>query len=358
MKPSACLSVPLILLMLSSPAAAEPYFAVQQGAKCMTCHQNPTGGGLRTQYGNIWAQTSLAAENIETESGPWSGMVNNYIAIGGDARFNMDSVDLPGSAESFAFALEEARVYIDIEPVPDRIGVYIDQRMGPGGSTNREAYARFRTADERWAIKAGQIYLPFGWRLEDDGALVRIHTGINMNTPDQGVEIGWEVPGWSTQLAITNGNGGGPEVDRGKQLSFRGEHIASVWRAGISLNMNDTDFGDRDMQGVFAGVRTGPVAWLVEFDRIDDESLAVPRTIEAALLEANWGFRKGHNLKLTAERADLDDGAADRTRISGVYEYTPYPYLQIRAGVRSYDGVAAIAFENRTVLFLQAHGFF
>lgn len=347
-----------IAAVCAAPVGAEPYFAVKQGQKCMTCHQNPSGGGLRTQFGNIWAQTELAANRIESDDGPWSGMVNNYIAIGGNARFNANSADIPGQDETFEFALEEIRAYIDIEPVPDRVGVYIDQRVGPGGSTNREAYARLRTADGRWAVKAGQFYLPFGWRLEDDGAFIRTLSGINMNAPDQGVEFGWEVPAWSAQFAVTNGAGGGPEVGRGKQLSFRGAHITGAWRAGVSLNYNDTAFGTRDMQGIFAGIRTGPVSWLAEVDRINDESFAVPRTMTAGLVEANWTVRKGHNLKLTLERADYDDGLTERSRYSGVYEYTPWPFVQLRMGIRSYDGIATVDFENRTILFAQVHGFF
>ncbi len=347
-----------LALLCATPAVAEPYFAVQQGAKCSTCHMNPTGGGLRNEYGNIWAQMSLAANRLESENGPWSGMVNNYIAVGGDARFNLNSTDVPNRSETLEFALEEVRAYIDIEPVPDRVGIYIDQRVGPGGSFNREGYARLRTADGRWMVKAGQFYLPFGWRLEDDGAFVRTVTGINMNTPDQGLEVGLELPRWSTQLAVTNGSGGGPETGRGKQLSLRSEHVAGVWRIGVSVNHNDTDAGDRGMQGLFAGVRTGPVVWLAEIDRIDDDSFAVGRTMNVALLEANWNLRQGHNLKLTAERADLDDGATERSRFSAVYEYTPWPFVQLRGGLRSYDGVSTVDIENRTVVFAQVHGFF
>lgn len=346
-----------LALLCATPAAAEPYLAVQQGAKCSTCHMNPTGGGLRNEYGNIWAQTSLAANRLESEDGPWSGMVNNYIAIGGDARFNLNSADVPNQAETLEFALEEMRAYIDIEPIPDRVGVYIDQRVGPGGSINREAYARLRTADGRWMVKAGQFYLPFGWRLEDDGAFIRTLTGINMNSPDQGIEVGLESARWSTQVAVSNGSGGGPETGREKQISLRTEHIAGPWRVGLSVNHNDTPTGSREMQGVFAGIRTGPVVWLAEVDRIDDD-FGAGRTMTAALFEANWGIRKGHNLKLTAERADLDDGATERTRFSAIYEYTPWPFVQLRGGIRAYDGVALIDFENRTIVFAQVHGFF
>ena len=36
------------------------------------------------------------------------------------------------------------------------------------------------------------MYLPFGYRLEDDNAFVRSLSGINMQAPDEGVELGFE----------------------------------------------------------------------------------------------------------------------------------------------------------------------
>ncbi|HEX6573218.1 MAG TPA: hypothetical protein VF055_14430, partial [Steroidobacteraceae bacterium] len=66
------------------------------------------------------------------------------------------------------------------------------------------------------------------------------------------------------------------------------------------------------------------------------------------------------NLKLTGEwfepDSDLDDD--DQTRWSGVYEYTPIAFVQLRAGGRFFDGNPQNDIENREVWFLELHGFF
>lgn len=370
MRARACTSVviQLICVLLSGVALfapevsnAEPYFAVRQGMKCAACHVNPSGGGMRNPYGNTWAQTVLPERRIEVaDLEMWTGAINRYLAVGGNLRANANHLDVPNTEAQSEFDVEEMRVYGAVTIVPDRLLLYVDERIAPGGSVNLEAYARISTADQRWYVKAGQMYLPFGWRLEDDSAFIRQATGIGFATPDKGVELGFETNTWSTQLAITNGTAGGAETDEGKQASLRAEHIRSIWRLGASLNYNDADAGERRMQGVFAGLKTGPIAWLAEADYITDDTFDERRKLWAGLIEANWMFKNGHNLKLTAEYFDPDDDLDEdeQNRFSLVWEYFPIQFLQLRAGARIYDGIPQNDSQNRRLYFVQAHAFF
>lgn len=351
----------LALLMLVMPAQAEPYLAVREGLKCGTCHVNPTGGGLRTEYGNLYAQMSLAASKFESSEDMWTGKLNRFVSAGGDLRATANFTDIPNQDNQTQIDVNELRVFVEIRPIPDRVSIYLDQRIAPGASQNREAWLRYGSPGQAWYLKAGQMYLPYGLRLEDDLAFIRQTPGISMDTPDRGVEFGWETGQWSAQLAVSNGTAGGAEPDQGKQWSARAEHVSSSWRAGASVNLNDTPLGNRQMQNLFAGFRSGPIAWLVEVDNIKDESVAgAALEQQVALLEANWLIRKGHNLKLAAEALDPDSNAEDddRQRYSLVWEYSPFPYNQLRIGSRLYDGNPLQDADNRSELFVQWHGFF
>jgi hypothetical protein len=347
-------------LGLVPAAQAEPYLAAQMGLKCVQCHVNPTGGGLRNVFGNTFAQTQLAARRLGEESDLWTGQVMKYFAIGGNARANWNFSDLPNQSSSNDFAVEEARAYLDFGVIPNRLSVYVDQRFAPGNATNLEANVRFWITENALYVKAGRMYLPFGYRYEDDDTFVRSVSGINMQAPDEGVELGIEKGAWSAQLALSNGTAGAAEVDDGKQLAVRAEFTQSVWRVGASALSNDTDAGDRVAAGLFGAVRTGPVTFLGEVNYIDDDSIDGGRQLMASLVEADWLAAQGHNLKAMFEWFEPDDDVDEdeQTRASLVYEWSPIQFIQLRAGVRVYDGIPQNDLQNRKQAFLQLHGFF
>ena len=343
-------------------ARAEPHFAVNQGLKCIACHVNATGGGMRNAFGSSWGQTELPARRIALDDGePWTGTINRYIGIGADLRASASYTDIPNEESQSEFDVDELRLYLELSPIPQRLSLYVDQRLAPGSSSNLEANATFWFDERRWYVKAGQMYLPYGLRLEDDTAFIRQVPGINFDTPDQGVELGYEADRWSVQLAATNGTASGPEVDDGKQVSLRAEHVRPGWRAGASFNYNDAAAGDRRMQNLFAGVRTGPVAWLAEANFIVDEgSESGRRELWVGHLQADWRMWQGHNLKLTAEYFDPDDAIDEdeQNRYTLLWEYTPVQFVQVRLGARLYDGIPQNDLQNRWIGFVQLHGFF
>jgi hypothetical protein len=351
----------LPLLFLAFEVHAEPYLAVQTGFKCGQCHVNPTGGGERTVFGNVFAQTQLAANHLDTGSDLWTGEINRFLSIGGDLRGQAQFTKVPGASSTDSFELEQVRVYASANVIPQRLFVYVDQQVAPGSSLNREAYGVYWSANHNWYVKGGQMYLPFGFRLQDQNAFVQQITGISMANPDQGVEFGWERGHWDAQLAITNGTAGAPENNHGKQYSGQLIYVESIWRAGIAANINSVTAGNKSAAGLFAGLRTGPIGWLGQVDVIDDKSQPVRTGRQlATLLEANWRIAQGHNLKLTHEYLDPNRSVPNdaQTRYSILYEMTPIQYVQIRAGFRYSDGIPQSPAEHLKLGFVELHGFF
>jgi len=353
----AALMLTIIVLLRATPAAAEPYLAVEEGYKCNVCHVNPTGGGLRNDFGLTYAKVLLPAETLDNSIDSWSGKITDRLRVGGDLRADWSRDTAPNTPSQQAFALEQFRVYADLTILPDRLGIYVDEQIAPNGSQNEEAYVRYGSTTNGFYIKGGQFYLPFGWRLQDQTAFVREVTGINMTTPDKGVEFGYEHAAWSTQFDLTNG-AANATTGSGYQATTQVVYTMPIWRVGIAGSSTQSSAGDRRMGGLFAGLKTGPIAWLAEGDIVHDDSLG--RTLAAGLLEGDWRIRKGHNLKLTAEYEDPDRAVRNNqeTRYSIVYEYTPLPFLQLRAGYRHYFGIPQNNEENQQLTFFELHGYF
>jgi hypothetical protein len=339
------------------PAAAEPYLAVQKGLKCAMCHVSPSGGGKRTAYGNVFAQTELTERTLDFGK-LWTGELTDWLAVGANARGGWSQIDVPGQPKISDTELDEILAYVEIRPIARYLTLYVDAKLRPDDPFVREQYVRLSTADGGWYIKGGKFFLPYGLRLQDDDAFIRQVTGINFNTPDAGWQLGLERGKWSAQLAVTRGTAGGPEVDSGKQYSLRVSHITNKWRVGGSFNYNDSKFGDRQMQNIFGGLRTGRVAWLAELNYIiDDGTPTGQRNSLVSLLEANVMLKKGHNLKLTFEYFDPDNDVSqdEQTRSSIVWEYFPIQFIQTRLGYRKYDGIPQNPAQNREELFLELH---
>ncbi len=347
----------LSAVFMHQSALAEPYLAVQKGLKCGLCHTSPSGGGKRTVYGNVYEQTEVSARTLHLGE-LWTGELGEYLAVGGDIRGGWKQVDVPGQPKTSETDLEEFLAYVEIRPFPKYLTIYVDAKLGPEDPVVREQYVRLSSADDGLYVKGGEFFLPYGLRIQDDDAFIRQVTGINFNTPDTGWQLGYEHDKWSAQLAVTRGTAGGPEVDSGKQYSLRVSHVTPKWRLGGSFNFNDTKFGDRQMQNVFGGLRTGRVAWLAELDYIIDDGTPTGRRESwASLVEANIALKKGHNLKLTFEYFDPDSDVSEneQNRLSVVWEYFPIQFVQTRLGYRKYNGIPQNPAQNREQLFVEIH---
>jgi hypothetical protein len=346
----------------TSLARAEPYLAVESGLQCSSCHVNPTGGGKRTPLGMLYARNQIAANTVPADGKvdkPWTGDVAKWFAVGADFRGGYDSLEVPNVLpKESEFDVTRATVYAEFRAIPNKLSFYFDEKVAPDNVDTREAYLLAKLDNAKLTIKAGQLFLPFGWRFEDDNTFVRQASGLNFNTPNKGVEIGLSQGKWSGQAAITENaaqTGGGAD-----QITLSAVRLMQKWRVGASFNSNKDPFGDRRMAGAFAGVHTGKFVWLAEVDLISDDTPTGNHNSYATLVEGDWRFRKGHNLKVGYEFLDPNRSLAEdqQERYSVVWEYSPIQFVQSRVGIRRYNGIPNFPLTNRNEVFAQLHVYF
>src|SRR6516162_3229023 len=145
----------LAALLASGRAAAEPYLAVEAGLKCAQCHVNPTGGGKRTPFGELYARGQISAQTVtlDPQAKPWTGDVTKWFSTGADIRGDYDSVSVPNEPKQSDFALERATAYLDFTALPNLLQVYFDEKVAPDNVENREAYVLFTPHNGRYVIK-------------------------------------------------------------------------------------------------------------------------------------------------------------------------------------------------------------
>jgi len=363
-----------LAVLVRTIAHAEPYLAIRSGQKCVTCHVNPTGGGKRTDFGSTYGQTALAwlrldpatmrpapASGSATDPAPWTGRIGEHFALGGDLRANYARRRVPGSATSSDFDPTRAQVYLEARLLGDRLVAYLDEHVAPDSATAREAYALLWNADRSLYLKAGRMYVPFGLRIEDDTAFIRRFSGVNFNVSDDGLEGGLELGPWSASLSVTRGAAGAAGASRGRLFHALATYVQPDWRVGVSATHDTGDGGDRSLQSVFGGLRTGIVSWLASGVLIVDDGTSSGRLRRwASLVEGNVEVAQGHNLKLSYEFYDPNRKVSEdqRVRYSAVWEVVPFQFTQFRLGARKNKGIPQSNAQNASEVFLQWHAFF
>src|SRR5262245_57998088 len=179
-----------VFLAAATTTLAEPYISLRAGVQCSSCHVNQTGGGKRNDFGSTYGLTRLPAHSFPLPEGtePFNGTLNKYVSIGADFR-GANLSRFSQFETSNTFETQEANLYADLQLVPERIRLYADVRVAPGGTQSREIFAMMSHARSHIYVKAGRFFAPYGWRLLDDDAFVRSRTGYNFQSPDDGLEV-------------------------------------------------------------------------------------------------------------------------------------------------------------------------
>lgn len=354
----------LLTCFLPLPAAfSEPYLAIREGMKCSACHVNRTGGGQRTRMGTGYGAQQLPWKTVDLQANKiphfWS-FYDDLISIGGDFRF-ANRTNFEKDNTSNTFTTEKANIYGHVRFLPDVLSIYIDETIAPGGAQTREIVGLFEKMPGRGWVKAGKMILPYGIRLEDDRAFIREVTGFNFNTPDEGVEVGFEPGNWSIQASLTNGTPGSLDNNTSKQFVGTLAYIADPFRVGVSGSYNSGAAGKRNNGGVWGGFRLGRAVFLGEVDYIRDEPDTGPRRDQlVAHAEVDYLLFDGWNVKAAYEyydpNTDIDENQRDRV-VVGIEPFL-VPFLQMGIFYQFNQSIPQNPVQNADELTFRFHIYF
>jgi hypothetical protein len=347
------------LLFIVKNAVAEPYLAVKTGAKCSACHINPLGGGQRTKFGNVYGHIQLP-KSMSNMTNADIGKLTDYLSVGGNFRYNAQASRDNAETNSSTFRVDSAQVYVTLQPKDSKFTFYIDQQIAPGAAINREAFVMYKFSGNHY-VKAGKMYVPYGWRLEDDTSFVRQVTGFNFDSSDNGIELGLEYDKTIINFFVTNGTSSVANNDDNFLYGAKFERLFDAARIGSTIVVNSADRNEQRFLNVYGGWSWKKLALLAEANIIQTSQDADEDIEEfVSLIEANYEVMKGLNLKLTGEYYDPDRDISnnEETRYSIVVEYAPISNLQLRSGVRSSEGIPQQPSRTSDFVFFQTHVYF
>lgn len=325
MRITALASVGLLagLALVPGLGAEEPYLALRTGLKCAQCHVNRTGGGGRNDFGSAWAQTVLPMRTV----GIRNRALNDWVSIGLDLRV-LGTGTVSQSTPRTEIRIDETQLQLEARLIPNVLSFYVDERLGPGAATAREAFALVEGLPLNGYVKAGKFMLPFGWRLWDDDAFIRSETRFSYLFPDQGIEVGIEPGPLSLFVAVSNGTAG----DSDKQVTSSAVLVFPRFRFGASAARHSIGDGTREIVGGFGGFSVGPLTVLGEVDYISNSLRSTSDVNQlAAYVEANFLATKGLNVKVTYgyhdPDVDISEDQGERARFG--LEVFPVSFVQL-----------------------------
>src|SRR3974377_1100865 len=123
-------SILLIFLYSGKNSFSYPKYAAYTGEKCVSCHINPSGGGLRNLYGVKYSKENLYFKFLEkaNKSTEINTMISKGIQVGADMRMLfLDDQTGPGSPNLNSFFQMQGDLYVN-----GQLNKYLNLVVAPG----------------------------------------------------------------------------------------------------------------------------------------------------------------------------------------------------------------------------------
>ncbi|MDD8018498.1 MAG: hypothetical protein PHP42_09015 [Bacteroidota bacterium] len=200
---------------------ALPKFSTRQGAKCQSCHINPTGKGMRSTFGSTYGREELPMETFKekTDIDDFSTNLNEIFTIGMDYR-TLFFYQPRGSETSFLQM--QGDLYLDLR-INKKFRIYYDKGLYSGF----EVFGLAKVLPLDGYVKIGKFMPAYGIRIDDHNAFIRggqygggefarvfpagYPNGLRFGerSEDTGIELGINPSIFTFSVGVFNGTPGG-----------------------------------------------------------------------------------------------------------------------------------------------------
>ena len=96
--------------------------------------------------------------STESPDNLWTGEINEYLSLGGNMRSSVKVSAVQNQKETFEFSMDETLLYLQLDAIPNRLILYLDEQLAPGAANNREAFALLWNSSHTLYLKAGKMF--------------------------------------------------------------------------------------------------------------------------------------------------------------------------------------------------------
>ncbi len=164
----------LAIIFFVNLSFALPRFAVQNGLSCIACHVNPTGSGLRNDYGtNVVALEELPLERwLDKGNEDWDGYISDHLQVGGDFRLQGVQYNDSDSTRKSAFFPMQADIYSYLK-LNNNASIFT--KIGVRGSSrlSAEYWALVNNLPQNAWVRVGRTLPNYGLRVDDHTSFIR-----------------------------------------------------------------------------------------------------------------------------------------------------------------------------------------
>lgn len=343
----------LVFLFSVNYAFALPRFALRMGARCIDCHIDPTGGGMRNKGGWHYSYKVLPLVAAHPKTFPMDDHISSNIEIGLDYR---TQYLYSQQFNKTTFQKMEGTIYTDVG-LTDKINVYAQYDFV---NADWEGYAIAHILPNDSYIKAGNFVPDYGLRIDDHTAYTRGgDMGYLFATNKRhglifdprynitGVEVGYNVD----DVGLITASAGSPV-----SLNFNSDPTYTVSAQfnpvvanSVALLLGASYMNFRgpliftqlptehkiNMYGGYAGLGFGDFTCKGEYDIASDyESVGSKST--ATMLEADYRIIKGLEGVVRYDRFDPNTSVSNDevSRLIAGVEFFPYSFVELRPQYR------------------------
>lgn len=333
----------LVLLPFLPQALALPRFAARTGAKCQSCHVNPSGAGMRQIFGAEYGREKLPVPEwgANSELEDYTTLLTNFVGVGADFRtlyFLRQFPDTGGPSNRNSFFQMQGDLYLNFR-LAKNVSVYLSKGLYSGFET----FGLFNILPAHGNVKVGKFVPDFGTKMDDHTTYIRTMTGFSpeLGRPElTGAEVGISPGPFKVVGGVYNATDGyAGSGGNNKALLGRAEgmfELAEDFHFGLGgdvFTREDQTGARKTMYGGFGSIAYGDLVVFGEVDFLRSSGGGVADSSGfVSYVELDYMVTPGLDVKLAYDFHDPDINykTGSQSRVTVGCEFFPVGGVEVR----------------------------